>query len=200
MSVFNFLPSNSPREQFVVWENAFNDEQIEKIIEIGESFEFLDAKVGVNETETNTVVDPKIRRSRISWVSLNENTKWLYQSLAYIIRKINGDCFSFDLYGFGEHMQYTVYDGNNEDHYDWHLDFGNNDPSPRKISVVVQLSDPEDYEGGELQLYCANEPFTVKKAKGLLCAFPSWVLHRCTPVTKGVRKSLVVWVAGPNFR
>ena len=70
----------------------------------------------------------------------------------------------------------------------------------RKLSLVVQLSDPEDYEGGDLEIYTGHEPLVVKKKKGMTAFFPSYQLHGVTPVTKGTRYSLVVWVHGPAFR
>ena len=71
--------------------------------------------------------------------------------------------------------------------------------SPRKLTLVLQLSDPSEYEGGELQSLTSLQPGTVNKKKGIIAAFPSWTLHQVTPVTKGVRKTLVIWVAGPQF-
>jgi PKHD-type hydroxylase len=115
---------------------------------------------------------------------------------------LNGQFFQFDLYGFNEDMQYTVYDGEQQGHYTWHLDDSgkNTQRGPRKLSLVIQLSDPSDYEGGELQLQTGPDPTIVDKAKGLVAAFPSYTLHRATPVTKGIRKTLVVWITGPAFR
>jgi PKHD-type hydroxylase len=70
----------------------------------------------------------------------------------------------------------------------------------RKISVVVQLSDPSDYTGGELNLNGGNGIITAPKEKNTVIIFPSFVLHRVTPVLTGIRKSLVTWVAGPPLR
>jgi len=72
--------------------------------------------------------------------------------------------------------------------------------SPRKLSVVIQLSDPSEYDGGNLQFMLGNESENAKKEKGMLYAFPSWVLHRVTPVTEGTRRSLVIWLSGPKFK
>ena len=83
--------------------------------------------------------------------------------------------------------------------YGWHQDFGG--LLSRKLSLVMQLSDPEEYEGGELQIMVGGEkPISINKQKGLVVVFPSWAVHQVTPVTKGLRQSLVAWVSGPNFR
>jgi len=80
------------------------------------------------------------------------------------------------------------------------VDVGEANYEPRKISLSLQLSEPSDYEGGELVLQAGDSERVAEKARGTLIAFPSFVLHRVRPVTAGVRKSLVIWVAGPEFR
>jgi PKHD-type hydroxylase len=62
------------------------------------------------------------------------------------------------------------------------------------------LSDPEEYEGGELLLKTSAFPIKTLNKKGTIIFFPSYVLHEVTPVTKGTRKTLVGWVLGPNFK
>ena len=79
------------------------------------------------------------------------------------------------------------------DKYDWHLDYGPGHAAFRKLSVSVQLSDPKDYEGGELEMW----PSTVApRGQGALIVFPSFLPHRVRPVTRGVRYSLVAWAVG----
>jgi PKHD-type hydroxylase len=75
-----------------------------------------------------------------------------------------------------------------------------NDNVPRKLSMVLQLSHPSEYEGGDLELMTGNVPHICKKEKGLLYAFPSYILHRVTPITNGTRRTLVVWTSGPRFK
>jgi PKHD-type hydroxylase len=120
--------------------------------------------------------------------------------MAYIARQLNGQYYRFDLYGFLEDFQYTVYLGGEAGHYDWHIDAGASTVSPRKLSLVLQLSDPSEYEGGELQFMTSSGITTVRKEKGFVVAFPSYTLHRVTPVTSGIRKTIVVWITGPAFR
>jgi PKHD-type hydroxylase len=99
-------------------------------------------------------------------------------------------------------MQYTVYESDTQGHYTWHQDTGVNltDLAPRKLSMVLQLSDPSEYEGGNLQVMTEISPQTVKKQRGLVAVFPSYVLHQVTPVTQGTRQSLVAWISGPQFK
>lgn len=197
MSFYTFAPCPGIQEPYFTWENGFKKEQIQRIIEIGESLNPKDGTVNVLKDGDDI---NKIRKSKVSWISLNTDTAWLYDALAYITRQLNGQAFNFDITGFVEDMQYTVYTSDN-DHYGWHMDQVNNLAiPPRKLSLVLQLSDPSEYEGGDLELMTSLEPTKIKKEKGFICLFPSWTLHRVTPVTKGIRRTLVVWVAGPKFR
>ena len=180
---------------YAYWEGGFSDEEIENIIKLGENRNPLTAKVD------NGRVVRDIRVSNTSWIDLKEDSQWLYDKIADIIIRLNFQYYKFDLTGLYEHMQFTIYEGNELGHYDWHLDGGGNTHTiPRKLSFVLQLSDPNDYEGGELQIMTSVNPMTVRKEKGFVVVFPSFTLHRVTPVTKGIRKTLVVWVTGPSFR
>ena len=71
---------------------------------------------------------------------------------------------------------------------------------PRKLSLTILLNDPSEFKGGEFQLQTKNEPSTISLTKGEVVFFPSFLLHRVTTLTEGIRKSLVVWVTGPKFR
>ena len=66
-------------------------------------------------------------------------------------------------------------------------------------SIVVQLTDPSEYEGGDLEILTTENPFWAAKEKGSCILFPSFCLHKVHPVTKGLRNSLVLWVSGPPF-
>src|SRR6185312_4036501 len=114
-----------------------------------------------------------------------------------IVDHINGQFFGFALEGI-ETPQFVVY--REGDHFDWHMDKGPETPRRRKLSLTLQLSASEDYEGGDLEVYSGDGTITAKREPGAVLAFPSWILHRVTPVTRGERKSLVVWAFGPTFQ
>lgn len=198
MSFYTFSPCPSTQQVYATWENGFGSDQIQKIIELGESLELTNGTVSLLKEGQSL---DNVRKVKVSWITLNNDTGWLYESLAYIARNLNSEFFNFDVSGFVEDFQYTVYTSDN-DHYDWHVDLSthNMKVSPRKLSLVLQLSDPSEYEGGDLELMNGADPIKMKKERGLICAFPPWTLHRVTPVTKGIRRTLVVWVAGPKFR
>jgi PKHD-type hydroxylase len=70
----------------------------------------------------------------------------------------------------------------------------------RKLSFTVQLSEPEDYKGGDLCLYLGDKAEVMKKEQGFVALFPSYVLHEVKPVTQGTRYSLVSWITGKPFK
>ena len=115
-----------------------------------------------------------------------------------VASSLNAEYFSFDLSGFHESLQLCNYYEEAQGEYKWHQDFGGD--FCRKLSLVLQLSDPSEYEGGDLQIKTNAYEATMKKQRGLIIVFPSWTLHQVTPVVKGNRQSLVAWIAGPEFK
>ena len=99
----------------------------------------------------------------------------------------------------GEQAQYTEYPKGG--FYEWHSDSDYDMsymPSVRKISMTLLLSDPKDFKGGELEL--VEDKKRAKLQQGYAIFFASFIRHRVKPVTKGVRKSLVMWFGGPSFK
>ena len=143
-------------------------------------------------------ISKKIRDSNVSWIGLNEDTKWLYDRLVYNILKLNKEFFNFDIYGLMEGIQFTNYKAP-KGKYTKHTDMGFGG-IVRKLSVSIQLTDPKKYEGGELILHLDDKPKILSKEQGMLYIFPSWTLHEVKPVIKGERNSLVAWVNGHGFK
>jgi PKHD-type hydroxylase len=189
-------PYDSKIEPFAWWEGAFTLEELDWLRKIALSAETI-AQVGGDPTQEDLT---KIRRSTISWMKKNQENFWVFEKLAHVVSVLNSQFFRFDLTGFAEELQLTNYDESNKGMYGWHQDFGKPISSSRKMSVVVQLSDPDTYDGGDLQLFTSGEPTTIKKERGFICLFPSYTLHQVTPVTRGNRQSLVTWISGPPFR
>lgn len=197
--IFSPAPTFGVSEHpFVTWKDGFTNEEVDQLIAYCNTLKFEKATVGGGE-ENETVT--RIRESKVAWIDNTQESGWIYDRMAYIARNLNGQFYKFDLYGFSEHMQFTVYEEDSNGHYTWHVDCGvGSSTPPRKLSLVVQLTDPEEYEGGDLEIFTSEEPTKVEKKKGMIAAFPSYALHRVTPVTKGTRRSLVVWVTGPAFK
>lgn len=184
---------------WVYWDGAFTDDEIDKIVKSFEESGFEDSTV-IGTTDPTEV--EKIRKSKVKFHSMDDETSWIFYRFNDVIEKLNARFYNYNLNGY-ERIQYTVYDGENGGKYDWHQDMphGTSTVTPtRKLSVIMNLSNPsEDYDGGEFQIMLGTEPETVPLPRGRIIAFPSYILHRVAPLIKGTRRSLVIWVIGPKF-
>ena len=142
------------------------------------------------------------RNSMIKWVPFSDETKWIYDKIGELAGIANKDMYHFDLNNMPENIQYTEYYGTNKGHYDWHMDIGSSGFMQfRKLSVTVQLSGPDEYDGGDLQIWGGGQyPSTAPRGKGNVVIFPSFMMHRVAPVTRGTRKSFVLWLGGGHYR
>ena len=187
-------PYARPIDPFVTWEGAFTEQELNWLQQQAKEANNT-AIVGNNR---GGGVDNSVRRSQVSWLKNTPDTVWLFDKLANVVSQLNADYFRFDLTGFGEQLQLTNYDQSENGMYGWHLDYGGK--ISRKLSLTVQLTDPSEYEGGNLQIMTTGNPVSVRKQRGLIAAFPSYTLHQVTPVTQGSRQSLVAWISGPAFK
>ena len=174
---------------YAFWNNAFTKKECQLIIDIAKNKDLIKG-----ETKEKT----KVRDNQISWLYASDNIEWVFRRVTDIVLSLNKQFFNFDLFGLHEGFQFTNYvaPGNK---YGKHTDRGLDIPV-RKLSLSIQLTDPKEYEGGELFLYGDENGDEMKKEQGTLILFPSYVLHEVKPVTKGERNSLVSWVTGQQFK
>ncbi len=187
-------PYSMPIEPFVWWEGGFTEQELNWLQEQARN---ADQRAQAGDIKTEEELK-QVRRSQVSWLQKTPDTAWVFEKLGHIASSLNAKYFRFDLTGFGEPLQLTNYDQSEHGMYEWHQDYGGE--TSRKLSLVLQLTDPSQYEGGNLQIMTGGQPQTVRKQRGLVAAFPSYVLHQVTPVTSGNRQSLVAWISGPAFR
>lgn len=144
--------------------------------------------------------DRDLRRSTVRWLDYADlNLFWLFRRLEKFALIANRDAFGYDLQpGFTE-VQFTEYHAESGDHYGWHEDSSPKmkRPMERKLTLVMQLSDPGDYEGGRLELDADPVSEGLHRQPGDTLFFRSALRHRATAVTRGVRYSLVSWIHGP---
>lgn len=179
-------------EDWAYFKGAFTPEECGKIIEIGNARIIDKSRIRGDEVAND------IRDSKNSWIMPGDDSHWIFRRVTDVIVDLNSKFFKFDLYGFIEGFQFTRYDAPGGK-YDQHIDRGLNTWT-RKLSFTLQLSDPKDYVGGDLELYYGKDPTVPTKEQGFVTVFPSYVMHRVTPVTKGTRYSLVAWITGPSFK
>lgn len=177
-------------EPFTTWDGAFAAHELDAIIAHGDALARDEATVMESAAG--------VRNTRIAWIEQTQETNWLFQRLIGAAWNINQQAYCFDLANL-EPLQYTVYVAGEGSRYDWHVDHGRT-PRRRKLSLVLQLSTPTDYQGCDLQVHASSQIDTAPKTRGTLIAFPSYTLHRVTPITAGIRRSLVMWCSGPRFR
>ena len=196
------LPSNcryDTVEHFGISRNVLTIEECENLIEQVKKLPSEDAGVLI---QNKVEVDHEIRDSKITPLEFEASDHyWVFEKIVPHFVALNGKYFNFDVYGFQEPFQFIEYVAPCG-HYDNHIDKilkGN----VRKLTVVLQLSNPEDYEGGDLELFKGGDPNKADKAprgKGVVFIFPSFMMHRVTPITKGTRRSFVLWVGGTHYR
>jgi PKHD-type hydroxylase len=191
-----FVPKSSQMTEYYWFQEGFSKSEIDIILENVQSLPFQEARVAADRKGDDL---HEMRKSEIKWIPQNPHFKWIYDRLAKLIIEANEALWQFDLTGILDNIQFTVYhDGGG--HYDWHLDIGPRELSWRKISLTIQMSEDEDYEGGELEFMLSKNPIKAPRGKGVVVVFPSYLLHRVTPVSKGTRKSMVLWVGGGRYK
>jgi PKHD-type hydroxylase len=207
----------------------FTDEECNTIIEIANNNKIVEGQVGpqtdAKKNEGKTV--DAIRSSSIVWITQEmlpasiENK--IHNAMNQALKETN---WNFDI-SYRQAYQYTIYNApettkkSKGDFYTWHTDAGpevNKDNQLRKLSFTLQLSHPDEYEGGYFQWLepqrCFDHmqdnatidmtngiktlPYSVKD-KGSIFFFPSFVHHQVTPVTRGQRKSFVGWCVGNQY-
>jgi len=198
-TIENEMPKNTSwafkideTEDWAFLNDVFTPQECKKIIELGKKQNMNEAVVGVKS------VIKEVRESKTSWIYPSEEHNWIFYKLTDAVMHLNQKYFNFNLFGFTEGLQFTEYKAPGG-HYSKHIDkmFGR---TIRKLSISVQLSDPSEYEGGDLELIFSDDPNVMDKAQGKLIAFPSYVVHGVKPVTKGTRYSLVAWMTGEPFK
>ena len=194
--IFNQDPSrfSADHTNYYWFQNGFTSEELARIEKMTSDLSFQVA--GVGELDKSKIQN-EYRKSSIKWCPQNEEWEWVYNKLGTMISEAN-NMWKFDLTHMREQIQYTeYYEGGGQ--YDWHMDCGIGIQAQRKVSVTVQLSHPDEYEGGDLEFNIGNY-MTAPRAQGAAVIFPSFYLHRVTPITKGIRKSFVLWVGGEPYR
>jgi PKHD-type hydroxylase len=180
------------------FEKGFSSEELAEIERLVSNIDFVRAQT---QAEDSNLTENEYRKSNIKWLPLTQEYKWIYDKIGDMAYEANQNLYHFDLHSMPEQIQYTEYYDHEKGHYDWHMDTGYGNLSQRKISVTVQLSDGDEYEGGNLQLWPGGTyPLVAPRGKGNVVIFPSFMMHRVTPVTRGTRKSFVLWLGGGHYR
>ena len=190
------------KEHYWIFDQALTENICKEIIKLGKKNK---SKLGVTHNTTSKQ-SKKIRNSNVKWL----DQRWLYQTISPYIAAANRNAgWNFE-YSWFEPIQFTIYKKNQ--FYDWHQDAGrdvykskdlNWDNKIRKLSIIVSLTDPKKYTGGELEIELPGKKKkinTLKLKRGTIVVFPSFIWHRVKPVKSGERNSLVNWIIGKPWQ
>jgi PKHD-type hydroxylase len=182
----NYLP------YYWIRHNIISSEMCDLVLQERKLMPVVDAGVGVdNEGDTSGV-----RKTTIAWAPRNH---WLEGVMLNNIMYANRETTWNFCVDTPEQVQIAEYAAGN--FYDWHVDtfLLANQPFDRKLTAVLQLNDSSEFEGGHLQIKDSGVD-SVPLKKGSIAVFPSYLTHRATEVTAGVRYSAALWVSGKSFR
>ena len=199
MVQYTFPRNENDPLAYYYFENGFSPEELEWIYANVADLEFEPGVILSEDSEG-------IRKSRIKWIPQGPHWDWLYERLIAYANEANNEMWGFDLLTAPEKIQYTEYLATDEGKYSWHQDIGPGIPSLRKVSITVQLSHPDEYEGGDFQMWLGGDPteetsyITGPRGHGNVIVFPSYLPHQVSPVTKGIRRSFVLWVGGEHYK
>lgn len=193
--MFPLQPRINPRYQpFVAEPGVFTPAECSAII--AAAGDFRPALIGGDD---EPIVDPAFRRADVAELEWTPDRTWILERLEACALRANEAAFGYDISAFFERPWVIRYGVGGQ--YRWHIDLGPDVLTTRKLTMVVQLSDPADYEGGRLALHeaiaCGGH---APQGQGDAVVFPAWALHQVESVRSGTRFSLIAWVGGPPLR
>lgn len=181
--------------------NGFlSDEEISLIQQYAANLHAEEGRIGTSEDIKVPKLDVDYRNSIIKWIDPHPDVEWLWAKIFNMIEEVNSKFFHLDLDGCSS-FQHTTYNAPSG-RYRPHIDNAGHNYPHRKMSFSIQLTDPSEYEGGDVLVYYNNldKPIRAPREKGSIIVFLSMHLHEVTEVTSGTRQSLVGWVMGPPFK
>ena len=193
-------PIKADFNNFYYYSQVFSNDEIAYLEQmVHENYTFSKGKVGTVELGN---LDSSVYNNRdIAYLPPNDDTKWLYEKLEQLVVQANEALFNFSITHVTDLIHYVIYPENGG-HLDWHMDIGKLGVNRRKLALTVQLSDPSEYDGGEFEVWFGgkDEFVEVPRQKGDVIIFPTFLMHRVKPITRGQRKALVFWTGGEPFR
>lgn len=173
----------------------FTNQECDKIISLSKSMYSKSASVGMTD---QSKIAKSIRSAEIFEISITPENRWIFEKIANVVSLINTTYFDYDIVGITHSLQLIRYSDDMEvkGHYDWHVDIGSDAAACRKISFTAQLSDSSSYDGCELIINNHDNTIVASKNRGSIHMFPSYLPHKVSPIIRGERYALVIWVHG----
>tara|TARA_Y100001970_G_scaffold294256_1_gene449252 strand:- start:42508 stop:43113 length:606 start_codon:yes stop_codon:yes gene_type:complete len=201
MIVLPALPLRNPNVGMVYNFVHFSEEECDQIIKSAKEDQWQAGGVGGYGDKGTGSVQNDARSCTEQRLPVGQ-AGWPLSKIMFEICNINSQAWRFELGGFvNDDMPYLMrYQATKKDHVDWHMDMGQGQNASRKLGFSIQLTDPSEYEGGNLEFHNISVDQKTLRARGTLVLFPAYWLHRVTNVTKGERMVVVGWVHGPSYR
>jgi PKHD-type hydroxylase len=190
------------------WDNVFTEDELCELEKYCTQLPLQSGKVIKTDANINGTVDKTVRKSKVGFINHSDENRWIFDKFNFAIELVNNNYYNFDINGY-EFFQYAEYESSNLGEYNFHTDVfwgadSGMDDLPyemRKLSVILFLSDPTSYTGGNFEFKVTDSKVTeIEQKRGRIVVFPSFLLHRVAPVTYGKRKSITAWVTGPKFK
>jgi PKHD-type hydroxylase len=184
--------------EWCYYKSHFSSDYCNSILEKSKDLTFQSATIGVD----GDTLDNNLRKSDVAWI-YPQDFPQLYEEVWKLEREANKEWFGFHVDNL-EYIQLARYNCEISAEYKKHQDvfWINKNTRHRKLTAIIQLSNPDTYTGGEFSLFDCNEypnPEHIKE-QGTVIFFPSFTYHQANPVTSGVRHSLACWFEGPKWR
>lgn len=156
------------------------------------------SSASIGGSDNNSKIVKETRSATIYVLENDEENRWLYDKISNIVSIVNTLHFDYDISGITHGIQLIEYSSDEDvkGHYEWHVDAGPGEPAHRKISLTAQLSNPQDYDECNLIINNHAHEVIASKERGSIHLFPSYMLHKVTPISKGTRYALVIWIHG----
>jgi PKHD-type hydroxylase len=206
----NTIERTHTTHSYVYWDDIYTEDELKLLTEYCSKLNTVNGQIGTINPIGN--IDTQIRSSDVAFVyyddEKSDDIKWFFHKTNDVIDSLNEKFYQFDLNGYDQ-FQYTEYDANKNAKYLYHLDmhFGKTTIAydyryeQRKLSFILCLSDPSEYEGGKLSIKVGeNNDIEITQKRGRVIVLPSFMLHKISEVTSGMRKSIVIWTTGPKFK
>ena len=188
---------NRSYESHVVLPGLFTREECGQIISLCEAHPSVP---GMTCNEQGYGVNLAVRKVGTAYMPRSAELSWICERMDREFFRL-ATHWGFDVRETIEDLKYLVYDAGC--HFNtWHVDVGGDYSNLRKISMSVELTDSNEYEGGHLQIFSQEVGHVAGPivSAGTAIVFPSHQVHRVTPVTRGVRRSIINWISGPPLR
>ena len=182
------------KHTWVRYDDVLTKAQCKQLIEAGKANGLTDAKIG--DSTQPDYYNADVRNCQLANIPFQQ-ILWLQDLLSEGLSEINFNNYNFDLVGFSD-LQLIEY--NQGTYFKRHLDNFMGEPEyQRKLTFIIQLTDPDEYVGGDLIVYTHEDAERMTRKQGSLIVFPSYTMHEVTELLSGTRYSLIGWVLGPEF-